>query len=550
MAGRIVAGPNVRHAGERHLRDLVDGPKRGLVWDPAAAARVVGYFGDVLRLNGGEFEGQPFRLQPWQAFIEGSLFGWKRAQGFRRFTTAYVETAKGSGKSPLAAGTGLYMLTADGEWRPECYAAAVKKDQAKVPFRDAVAMVEQSPDLAERLILSGGTEKTNIAYVARGGFFRPISSEERGRGQSGPRPHFALMDEIHEHPTSAMVEFMVAGTKQRRQPLIFMITNSGSDPKSVCGTYHDYGAKVCAGQIEDDSFFAYICGLDEDDDPFADEACWVKANPSLPVTPGMDYLRKQVRQARGMPSKRNLVSRLNFCIWTESESAWIGKEAWLACEVDAIDPERLKGRPCYGGIDLSSKRDLTALARVWPADDGTFDAVVEPWAPADGIDEREDRDRVPYRLWRDDGHLTTTPGATVDYAYVAQRLVGHDRECEFTGIAFDRWRIDDLKKALDDIGIDLPLVECGQGFKDMSPAVEALENAILNGLLRVRANPVLRWNVSGVVLEEDPAGNRKMSKRRATGRIDGAVALAMAMRAATAPGEETAAPPSFSFMRA
>jgi phage terminase large subunit-like protein len=546
QAGEYPAGPHVRDACARHLRDLAEGPARGLRWDVAAAKRVIGFFADVLVVDKtaadpDEGEGaeatKPFVLLPWQAFIIGSLFGWKKTNGRRRFRMAYVETGKGSGKSPMAAGIGLYMMTADGESRAECYAAATKKDQAKVLFRDAVAMVDKSAALSQRLEMGDALEKHNIAYVKTGSFFRPISTEQQGKGQSGPRPHFAALDEIHEHPTNAMVEFMRAGTKGRRQALIFMITNSGHDRQSVCWDYHDYGAKVCAGQIEDDSFFAYIAALDEKDDPFADESCWAKANPSLGATFTMDYLREQVQQARGMPSKQNIVLRLNFCRWTDAEDAWIGKEQWDACEAD-IDIRDLEGRTCYGGLDLSGTRDLTAAAFIFPAEDGTFDAFVEFWKPADTLTEAEDIDRVPYRLWRTQGHLRTTPGSTVDYDYVASRLGEISSEFNVERIAFDRWGIKHLQKALDYYGVNVVMEECGQGYKDIDPAVKALESMILNKRLRVKSNPILRWNAASTVLEIDDPGSRKFTKRKATGRIDGIVALAMAAKLATEGGND------------
>jgi phage terminase large subunit-like protein len=255
-SGKIVAGPHVRAACARHLRDLEEGPARGLAFDRQAVKRAIGFFADVLRLNGGRFEGKQFEVQPWQAFVLGSLFGWKRSDGTRRFRHAYIETAKGSGKSPLAAGIGLYMLTSDGEARAEVYAAAVKQEQAKVLFRDAIAMVRMSPRLSSMLMLSGGLDPDNISQPEHGRFFRPISSERQGRGQSGPRPHCALLDEIHEHPTNAMVEFLASGVKHRRSPLIFMITNSGSDRQTVCWEYHQYGVQVCEGTKENDAFFA------------------------------------------------------------------------------------------------------------------------------------------------------------------------------------------------------------------------------------------------------------------------------------------------------
>ncbi len=242
VKGKEPAGPHVREACARHLRDLKQGKARGLKWDLGAATRAIGFFADVLFVDRTAADGparddetmKPFVLLPWQAFVIGSLFGWKGADGYRRFRVAFIEAPKGCGKSPMAAGAGLYMLVSDGEARAEIYAAAVKKDQARVLFRDAIAMVGRSSALGERLVVSGGTEKNNIAYMPQGSFFRPISSEERGRGQSGPRPHCALLDEVHEHPTNAMVEFMRAGTKGRRQALIVMITNSGTDRESVC----------------------------------------------------------------------------------------------------------------------------------------------------------------------------------------------------------------------------------------------------------------------------------------------------------------------------
>lgn len=549
--GETVAGPLVRNACARHLKDRKHGHARGLVWDLKAVKRILAFFTQKLCVDRVAGDGpiregaevKPFKPLPFQAFILGSIYGWKRADGTRRFRVAFIETAKGTGKSPLAAGVGLYMLTADHEHRAEIYAAATKKDQAKVLFRDAVAMVEWAPDLLSRLLMSGGVEKHNIAYMKNGSFFRPISTEDRGKGQSGPRPHCGLIDEIHEHPTNAMVEMMRAGTKSRRQALIFMITNSGSNRESVCYDYHDYGAKVCAGTIEDDSFFAYICALDEDDDPFKDEGCWLKANPELGAIITHEYLREQVRQARGMPSKENLVRRLNFCEWTDAVATWIAREIWVACEQKEVT---LTGR-CFGGLDLSGKKDLTALALATePDENGIVHATVEFWTPADNLKERSEMDRVPYDVWKRDGHLIAVPGKTINYGYVAKRIGELMAAHELVQIGYDRWRIDDMIAALNDFGIEawkaseeeegtgLCLIDHGQGFIDMGLALEAIEDLILNNRLQVKFNPVLRWNVASTVLDEDAAGNRKFTKRKSTGRIDGTVALAMAVRLAVA----------------
>ncbi len=529
VAGKIIAGPHVRDACRRHLEDLKHGHERGLVFDVEAALRAIGFFADVLRLNGGEYEGKPYELLDWQAFIVGSLFGWMGEDGYRRFRVAYIETAKGSGKSPLAAGIGLYGMMADGEAGAEIYAAATKKDQAMILFRDAVAMVDHSPELGRRITKSGtGLNVWNLAWVDRRSFFRPIASDD---GQSGPRPHISLLDEIHEHKDGYVVEMLKAGQKSRRQPLMVMITNSGTDKRTVCWDYHDYGAKVCAGQLQDDTFFAFVCSLDEGDDPFKDEECWHKANPSLRFgLPGVRYLREQVAQARGMPSKESIVRRLNFCQWVEAEAPWISGEAWFACEDKAFELRRLIGRRCWGGLDLSSTQDLTALVLEFePTEDDPHWRQLEWfWLPGDGLHDKADKDRVPYVAWRDAGHLLVTAGRAINKLAVVKQAAEIAALYDLQALAYDRWRIEDVKMLCDQEGISLPLVPFGQGFKDMAPAVDEYERRLLDRQLRHRGNPVMTWCAANAVVVTDPAGNRKVAKEKATGRVDGTVASIMA----------------------
>jgi phage terminase large subunit-like protein len=538
-AGTILAGPLVRAACKRHLADLKYGPVRGLFWDAESCARVVHFFTNVLRLPDGEHAGEAFMLQPWQAFVAGNIYGWRRGEGGpRRFRTAYVETGKGSGKSPLGGGLGLYMLTADGEHGAECYAAAVTRDQAKIPFRDAVRMVDASPALTRRLQKSGERDVFNLAYLETASFFRPVSSE--GRGLDGKRVHFALIDEVHEHPTDVVIEKITAGVKGRRQPLIFEITNSGVDRSSICFQHHEYSERVVTGQIEDDEWFAYVCSLDESDDPFESEECWRKANPSLGITIQLEYLRKQVREAKGMPAKQSLVRRLNFCQWVDAANPAIDGEMWRACEAEFDENDLvLDGLECIGGMDLSGTVDLTALARVYEPDyDGVVHAVVEFWTPAATLIERANRDRVPYALWAKQGYIVPTPGRSVDYAFVAQRLSELQQECGLRRIAYDPYRIKYLEQDIDQIGLDVELVPHGQGYAKspdsglwMPHSVELLEEYIGKGLLRVKKNPALTFAAASAVHIADPKANRIYDKRRSTGRIDGIVALAMAMGA-------------------
>ena len=420
VEGESPAGPLVLGACRRHLDDMERAVERGLYFDVDEANRALRFFETVLKLNGGDFEGAPFNLLPWQAFIVASLYGWKGEDGYRRFRVAYVETGKGSGKSPLAAGIGMYGLVADNEPRAEIFAAASKRDQAMVLFRDAVAMFQQSPALSKRLKPSGtGQNIWNLAYLEKGSFFRPISADD---GASGLRPHIALLDEIHEHKSSKIVEFMRAGTKGRRQAIIFMITNSGSDRTSICWDYHEYARQVSEGGIEDDSFFSYVCSLDEGDDPFKDEECWAKVNPSLGVTIPKKYLEEQVREARGMPSKEATVRRLNFCQWVDAFNPWISYDLW----VDAKDESewKLEGRRCWGGLDLASTQDLTAFALVFePTElDPFWRLKVWFWLPNDPLAEKAEQDRVPYLAWRDKGYLNTTTGREIGRASCRERV--------------------------------------------------------------------------------------------------------------------------------
>lgn len=544
VKGKIIAGPHVRDACRRHLKDLEEGPERGLFFDVETVERAIGFFRDVLCLNGGEYEGIPYELLPWQCFCVGSILGWRLLDGTRRFRSAYVETAKGSGKSPMAAGIGMYGLVADGEPRAEIYAAATKKDQAMILFRDAVAMRDLSPILSARLVKSGvGENAWNLAYHSSGSFFRPISADD---GQSGPRPHISLLDEIHEHRNGYVVEMLKAGQKSRRQPLIFMITNSGTDKRSVCWNYHDYGAKVAAGQLKDDSFFAYVCAMDDGDDPFKNEKCWEKSNPSLKYgLPGVRYLREQVVQANGMPGKESIVRRLNFCQWVESASPWIGSDVWFSCEqTDGVDSDLL-GRRCWGGLDLSSTQDLTALVLMFEPTEQDPCWRLKPyfWLPGDGLREKGDRDRVPYIAWRDAGWLNALPGRAINKMSVLHKLSEIAALHDVQEIAYDRWRIEDLKALIEQEGLSIPpLSPFGQGFKDMAPAVDEFERRLLNTDLRHDGNPVMTWCAANAVTMSDPAGNRKVSKERANGRVDGIVAAIMATGRSISKVEEQQTP--------
>lgn len=574
----------MRNACRRHLDDLKKGRLRGLHWDLPAAQRAIGFFKDVLCLNGGQFEGVPFELDPSQAFRVGSIFGWKRADGTRRFRRFYDEEGKGNGKSPMLAGVGLYCMVADGEARAEVYAAGSKKDQAMVLFRDAVAMVDQSPPLAMRLRKSGGTPVWNIADFKTGSFFRPISSDD---GQSGPRPSCALCDEVHEHRDGTVIEMLERGFKWRRQPLLVMATNSGTDRNSVCWQEHLHAVRCAAGTITpdadftyvgeviDDAAFAYVCALDKGDDPLEDRSCWVKANPLLGVTVKTDYLAEVVKQAKQIPGKLNGILRLHFCVWTDAEQAWMSR-ATVEKVLGAFDPvAEHAGKEIHIGIDLSGSQDLTAEANVVQTgmrtverkdektgetvvlELPTYDAWVTAWTPADTMSARALRDQTPYDVWVEKGELIAIPGSIIRMDFVAAHILGLSAEFRIAAIAYDRYAYRRLEEEFANAGFTAPQLEHPQGgTRRAKPPPEQVEEArregreppqglwmpgslmmletlILEERIRILASPVIVSAIMGAATEHDAFDNRWFSKRKATVRIDPLVALAMAVGAAT-----------------
>ncbi|WP_343347631.1 terminase TerL endonuclease subunit [Sphingomicrobium sp. XHP0239] len=584
VAGKITAGPHVRNACRRHLDDIKTAKKRGLRWNKTLAARAIRFFETQLKLSEGQFEGQPFEAQPAQDFIIGSLFGWERKSSehgwVRRFRRAYIEQGKGNGKSPLAGGIGLYGLMADGEPGAEIYSAGATRDQAAILFRDAVKMVDQSPELSKRLRKSGGPgRESNLAYLLTSSFFRPVSREAKKTG-SGPRPHMALCDEIHEHPDRGVMEMLERGFKFRRQPLLLMITNSGSDRNSVCWEEHEHAVKVAAGnlnarsddaaylgEVVDDTTFSYVCALDKDDDPLNDPSCWEKANPLLGVTITKEYLEMQVAQAKAMPGKLNGILRLHFCTWTDAETAWMTQANLAPALVDFEPVDDHAGAPVFIGADLSQTKDITALGycvQTGAVEDGEhagkpiYDAWVQAWTPGDTIADRALADKQPYEVWVKQGHLNAPKGKSINYRHVAQAIAEAEHDYDIRCLAYDRYAFSRmLEPEMQELGLSVECVEHPQGGTKKGKPTEAMkaaakkagrepeglwmpmsvrqvETLLLEGRLRIQRNPVTVSAMMSAVTDEDRWGNYWLAKERSTNKIDAAVALCMAVGAACA----------------
>lgn len=539
--GVTVAGRLVRLACERHLRDLVEGPARGLRWDQKAANRALQFFG-FLRLAEGQYAGQPFVLQPFQAFIVGSLFGWKGADGFRRFRVGYAEMGKGNGKSPLAGGIGLLALVADGEAAAEVYSAAVGREQAKILWNDAKRMVEASPDLLKRIDVGAN----HLAVLSTDSVFRPVSSENRGL--DGKRVHVALIDELHEHPTGLVTQKIRAGTKGRRQALILEITNSGHDRETICWEHHEYSRKVLEQQIENDSWFAYVCQLDacethraegrtqpvdgcEHCDSWKDEAVWPKANPNLGVSVTLKYLREQVQEAEGMPSQEGLVKRLNFCIWTESRTVWIPAEMWVTC-ARQYGPPQLLGRVCHGGLDLANKFDVNALLLSFPeivAAELGYRFWPIFWIPRETALEHERNDRVPWLLWESRGWVRFTEGNIADYEAIEEDIKEIAGQYQLQKVAYDPYNATQMAISLRGYGVDM--VEFNQNMRNFCEPTKEFERLAKAGRLWHPDNPCLTWMAGNAEVVTDQSGNiRPVKPEHGSGKkVDGIVAAVMSL---------------------
>lgn len=518
LKGKIVAGPLVRLACERHQRDVA---AKRWVFDGRRADHIIEFFAEFLRLPDTvtpDGDPAPFKLEPWQVFTVGSLFGWVDADGGRRYREGFVETGKGSGKTPLLAGIGLYGLVMDGERAAEIYSAAVDRDQATIMFRDAKRICEASPELAGRIKSNVG----NLSYEPTMSFFRPFSREQGQK--SGTRPHMALIDEVHEHPTGEIINKMRAGVKKRRQPLVLEITNSGFDRTSICWEHHEHARKVLERTVEDERFFAFVCGLDEGDDPLTDESCWPKANPAIGVTVTRDYLRRQVENAKNIPAETNTVLRLNFCVWTQSDKRFFGPGDWDRCKVAVSDAEMV-GKPCYGGIDLGESDDLSAWAIVWDLQDGRLAVRVRFWTPEASVQKFKDR---PYPQWVRAGWLELTDGNTTDYDLIERAI---QTDCERYGVGevrYDKRFAAQMALHLQAAGIEM--IDQPQGYQ-LNESIKRLSEAVAGRTLCHDGNPVLASHADNFVTRTGLNQEQRPDKPNAKGKIDGVVALLQALAA-------------------
>ncbi len=532
LTGKIKACKWVKLAVIRHYRDLEEGPARGIYFDEFAADHAVKFYG-FLTLSHGEFSGVPFKLSPWQEFITWVVFGWMNIDGTRRFRTSYLEVARKNGKSTWAAGTGLYFLDADGEPGAEVYSAATKRDQAKIVWTEAKRMVRKSPSLKKSLSYS---KNGSIFCEETDSKFEPLGRDSNSL--DGLNIHAAIIDELHAHKSRDLYEVIDTATGSRRQPMIWSITTAGVNQQGICREMHDYTERILEGVFEDDTFFGIIYTLD-DPEEWQDEENWIKANPNLGISAKIEDLRRLATKAKNSPASLNGFLRLRMNVWTQQQDRYIDLAEWDLCSTRPPNKpydvwleemlDKVRGKQAVAGLDLSSTEDITALVLLFrhPEIEDGYLVVPRMWLPEDTISKRVSENNLPYDVWVREELLFDTPGKRVDYNFIQEDLLKFRERFDIPEIAYDPYNAMQCVNNLLDEGFCMIMHR--QGYLSMSPPMKQMNILIGQGKLDHGGHKVLRWMADNLAADMDPAGNFKPAKDKSAEKIDGIVALIMAI---------------------
>jgi phage terminase large subunit-like protein len=500
------------------------------VFDPERVDKVLKAFG-LLRHTQGQWAGQPLKPDPWQvAYILAPVFGWvhfdEDAGGYVRIIrTLYVDVPRKNGKSTLCGGIAIYMTCGDGEPGAQVVAAATSERQAGFVFQPVKQLAEKAPALKGHV----QALKKKIIHKRSGSYFEVVSSV--ADAQHGANLHSGIVDELHVHKSPELVETIETGTGSRRQPLIAMITTADAGGQNtIYARKREYCEQLARGALTDPTFYGVVWAAEKDDDPHV-EATWRKANPGYGISPTRAYLAKASNEAKQSPADLAKYLRLHLGLRTKQETKYIELPAW---DVNAglVNEQKLIGRECYGGLDLASVSDLTALCWLFPAEDGTYDALWRLWTPEDNLRALDKRTAGAATVWARQGWLTTTPGNVTDYDWIKEQLRRDAEKFTVRDVAYDRWNSSQMVNDL--VGEGLPMSPIGQGFASLSAPTKELLRLVLQGtverpVLRHGGNPVLRWMVDNLAVAQDTAGNVKPDKARGADKIDGVSALVNAL---------------------
>lgn len=482
----------------------------------------------------GTWAGKPFKLLDWQEQIIRDLFGTVKPNGYRQFNTAYIEIPKKNGKSELAAAVALLLCCGDGEQRAEIYGCAADRGQATIVFDVAADMVRMCPALNKRCKIL--TSQKRILFTPTNSFYQVLSAEAYSK--HGFNIHGVVFDELHTQPNRKLFDVMTKGSGDARmQPLYFLITTAGTDTHSICFETHQKALDILEGRKIDPTFYPVIYGAGDTED-WTDPKVWLRANPSLGETIGMDKVEAACESAKQNPGEENSFRQLRLNQWVKQAVRWMPMDKWDACAYP-VNEEMLEGRVCYGGLDLSSTTDLTSFCLVFPPEEEDEPYYVLPyfWVPEDTLDLRVKRDHVPYDLWNRQGYMETTEGNVVHYGYIEKFIERLGKRFNIREIAFDRWGAVQMVQNLENMGFTV--VPMGQGFASMSPPTKELMKLVLEKKIAHGGHPVLRWNMDNIYIRTDPAGNIKADKAKSTEKIDGAIAMIMALDRAVRCGNDT-----------
>jgi phage terminase large subunit-like protein len=535
VAGTILACRWTIAACQRQLNDLAraetaEFPYR---YEPARGARVCTFI-ELLTHIKGKWARKPIRLEAWQIFIVMTVFSWVWAtaahadpeiaarDGFRRFRTSYLEVPRKNAKSTLTSGIGLYMLALDDEGGAECYSAATTRDQAKIVWSDARTMALRSPEFCDRFGVEVLAHAITIDETSSK--FIPLAAEDGSL--DGLNVHFACNDELHAHKTRGLYDVLETATGARTQSLIWNITTAGSNRSGICYEQRTYLTKLLQGVAVDESFFGIIYSIDDEDD-WTDPSVWAKANPNYGVSVFPDDIARLCRKAQEMPSAQGnfLTKRLN--VWVNADTTWMDMRAWDRCKDDALTLEQFEGERCIDGLDLASKVDIAAKVRVFSRlVDGNrhFYAFGRYYLPESAAEESGNSQ---YPGWIETERILTTPGNVIDFDTIEQELREDASRFELAEVAYDPFQATQLSTRLTAEGFTM--VEMRPIVLNFSEPMKELEALVLSGRFHHDGDPVLAWMVSNVVCHRDQKDNIYPRKERVENKIDGVVALIMAL---------------------
>jgi len=529
---KIPASQFVINSCKRQIQDLKKwrGKSGSFIFDKEKAARVCHFIEQLPHIK-GPLTGKKIHLEPWQIFILTTLFGWVKTDGTRRFRRGYIEVPRGNGKSAISSGLGLYMLCADDEGGAEVYSFATTRDQAKIVFGDAQNMVRKTPMIKTHFGADVNAHNINIKRTMSK--FEALSAE--GSTLDGLNTHFACIDELHAHKTRAVYDVVETSIGKRAQSLLWVITTAGSNRAGICYEVRSFVKKVLLDGALDESQFGIIYGLDADDDWTTEEAL-IKANPNWGISVMPDILLPLQAKAMSMPSAANNFKTKHLNEWVNADVSWMDMRAWEACADRSLDKNAFLGEPAWIGLDLASKTDIAAKMTVFKRSiEGVdhFYCFGEYFLPRYTVDLGENSQ---YQGWENEGRLTVTGDAVIDFAVIEDDILQDSLKYQVKEIPYDPFQATMLSTRL--IANGAPMLEVRPTVLNFSEPMKQIEALVLQKRLHHDGDPVLEWMMSNVVAHLDAKDNIYPRKERPENKIDGVVALIMAMSRAVFDSEE------------